>query len=179
MRGKWESLLCEPVRLVEHKEEGGGLYVGDQPVRVEATTREGYTLDRSTLEALGFDSDPYDGPTGTCLRLKRCAVCNRRFIGHFSRRLCSTTCQSKAAATRLARHRAKRREPYASAKPREGRDGIELPPLPSGISWRDEELYQECPECERGFDRQRITGRYCSAACRQKAYRKRRVLVSD
>jgi len=98
------------------------------------------------------------------VRLKRCAHCGRRFIGDWSRRGCSKACvdaiqAAKLAAVTIGRALAKKAKSAFPHKP------------PFSVTRQ-----VRCDECRKpiaGRERDRRHN-YCSAACRQTAYRMRR-----
>lgn len=86
-------------------------------------------------------------------RLHGCKVCDSRFIGHLAAFYCSPECRKVVAKKSLARYRENRKRIR------------ELSPE----SW--DFTCHHCGQHSRG---KRRTGKYCSAACKQAAYRSRK-----
>ncbi len=82
-------------------ERDGSLYVGDVMISVD-----GYTLmiAEDTLSAIGC----YDWYN---VRLGRCHVCGKHFIGHRCSHACSDDCHRRLRADYHRRYRAKRTKP--------------------------------------------------------------------
>jgi predicted nucleic acid-binding Zn ribbon protein len=90
------------------------------------------------------------------LRLKRCTICRKNFIGHFNSRQCSDPCRTEAVRARGR---------VSSQKIRDAR----WEPLP----------YKLCKRCGALMKSIRVTKKTCSDACRTalsrlKRQRKRR-----
>jgi hypothetical protein len=124
-----------------------GLFVGDLRIYTAGAPDEnGAPLTNEVRDALRlFDH----------ARLHRCSGCGSAFIAHHAARLCSAECRKAALAFSQAKATKKR---------------IEL------TAWTRAHREGECLHCGSGLNGSaRRTRRFCSAACRQAAYRARSI----
>ena len=90
-------------------------------------------------------------------RVRWCNVCANVFVGDYAQWQCSDECRRE--------YLRRVRRPYELQRAHERRK-------------QREKVTNECYWCGRLIDAQRVTRRYCSASCRQLAYRQRLKLAS-
>ena len=151
MRSNRSGLLGRviPVELRE-----AGLFAGD--IRVYAASAPGVhgaRLDEDVAEALGLMNRLYDSGPSKEARLHRCTECNRHFIAHWQTKRCSPDCMAIAANQSTLKAVAKRTEQRRHYAER-----------------RDTRY---CTVCDAAISDAVRRPRFCSAACKQKAYRER------
>jgi hypothetical protein len=99
-------------------------------------------------------AEPCRESLGLCnhAKLHCCGVCGRRFVARWATRRCSAECRKPVAAASLEKHRTK----YKGLRER----------------YPDRRAFV-CAHCGQADDGRRSSRKYCSAACRQAAYRSR------
>jgi hypothetical protein len=128
-----------------HHAEDNRLYVDGVQVTVEDSDKR---LDMQTIREL--DAAGYIQAWNWNARVRRCVQCQTIYIGHWRSKYCSDVCRKPE------RNRAARDSMQKRAQGRARR--------------RDAET---CEQCGSPCQGQRAGRRYCSTACKQRAYRQR------
>ena len=122
---------------------------GETAVLVNGETLQFWTAPRKlTPQVVDRILRPYH-PEDRALWIKQCQECQGYFIGRYAAQVCGETCHTKRRRRQVNANNAKRNRHV----------------------YRDED--RDCCQCGRPFMPSRSDAKYCSAACRQAAYRKR------